>query len=114
MARKTEAGFWLVMRGEAQWIAWRDWLTHQLNRRFFPEKLPVPGEWPPETVNAAMATADYFRELREKAKKDKDWPRVKSPERPIPLSPEPWQRWSEFEKNARVAAFREHEAMDFD
>lgn len=113
MARKSEAGFWLVFRGEAQWLAWRYWLRHELNRRFFPEKLPVPLEWPPETVDSAMAVADYFRDVRERAKKDKDWPRAKSPETPIPIAPTPWIRWSEYERNQMVAEFREREEPDF-
>lgn len=110
MARQTKAGFWIVERGEAQWLAWRDWLRLEMKRSFFPDKLPVPLEWPPETAKAAAAVAAHMAGQRTNAQKDKDWPKHRGGRAGfVPLSPEPWIRWSAFEIEERVRRFRERD-----
>lgn len=115
MAHLGNSGMWILNRGEAQWLAWRQWWLGAFERKFWPEnskRTATVSEWPPETVQAAALVADYWRGTREKvleeSKKSKI-PLSGSWDKAVPVCPRPWNRWSPSECARRVQEFRENE-----
>src|SRR5215469_12405351 len=85
--------FWRIKRGEAEWLAWREWINREkILVRWFPDQIWVPMEWPPETPEAARYVVEcYF-------KRQDLLPNV-----------EPWMRWGQIEIAERLKLFREIE-----
>lgn len=110
MAHKLENGKWVLYRGEAQWLAWREWWLGAFQRRFWPErseKTAMLSEWPPETYEAAAAVSDYWRSVDENAKpgaSGKSWD--------APANPAPWRRWDAFEQAERIESYRKEQSME--
>ena len=65
MANSYPGGFWVVAKGEKQWAQWRDWLIKHRKAKFFPDRMTVLGEYPPETPDGnkfIMGKLDYYAE----------------------------------------------------
>jgi hypothetical protein len=68
-----------------QWCAWREWLAREVQRGFWPDKICVWGEWPPESLHGAQAVVEAIKATRAH-------PNVQS-DTPVCDPPEPWTRW---------------------
>lgn len=111
MANQIENGKWILERGEAQWLAWRDWMMHALGWCWFPDKrTAMLSEWPPETPQAAAAVADHWREVNKAIDRDPKNAKLQlRPARKLPIQPMHWVRWSAAECARRVREFHEAE-----
>lgn len=91
---KLENGRWVITRTHnfVNWCAWRYWLTREVDRGFWPEKICVWSEWPPESLEGARSIVSVIVETRRQMNSDKSY-----------CDPaEPWDRWG----------FREREELE--
>lgn len=82
-----------------QWCAWRYWLHRETGRTYFPDRLIVWSDWPPETQESAQLVAQKIREARQHPKVQYDLP-VCDP-------CQPWDRWAYNEREDLARKHRE-------
>lgn len=95
-------GSTLVKRMEnfENWCAWRFWLHRETGRTWFPDKLCVWGDWPPETMQLAETVCQTVADARRKV----------GYEFPVCDPAQPWDRWSFAERDELT---RKHRADPF-
>lgn len=69
----------VVVEGELEWLAWRQWMKSALGWKFFPKRMTVLDPWPPTTKESAERVAAIFQTIRNK-----------NGGPPLPNNPMPW------------------------
>ena len=97
-----ENGRWIIERNQhfVQWCAWREWLHQECGRTFFPDKLVVWDEWPPEFPALASRVLDHIAATRQDVGYGL----------PICAGRHAWQRW-DGQFRADLARMHDEDAM---
>lgn len=87
-----------------QWCAWREWLATEVGREFWPEKICVWSEWPPESAHMAQSIVDAIAATRP-TKDGRSGEPIS--DKPVCGVAHPWARWS-----AKLRQWEEKHADD--
>lgn len=78
---------WGVKRGTPQYAGWCNWYYYGLGKKFFPEWLTVPFEWPPTTETGCEMATKWLSDIRDQ--RDEAGKVINST--PVRSNPAPWR-----------------------